>query len=69
VGEEIRVVRENLFSTVSVFASINSINNNIGALKVETDTIFTNSKSMSSRRQINQGYSEMQWVNGLSVEM
>ncbi|MBM3253992.1 MAG: GNAT family N-acetyltransferase, partial [Candidatus Omnitrophica bacterium] len=60
VGDEIAVPRLDLSSAVGIFSSINSVNDNISPFKIKTDTVLPNSKSMCSRREINQGFGKGQ---------
>ncbi|MDP2905141.1 MAG: hypothetical protein Q8O22_02405 [Candidatus Omnitrophota bacterium] len=58
-----------LSSPVGVFAGVDAVNDNVGVLDVETDTVFADSESMSSRRQVDQGLGKMKRIAGSQIEV
>lgn len=62
-----QAVAGDLSSTVGVFAGVNAVNNYIEAFNIETNTIFSDSESMRSRRKINQGFGKMQGIAGGNI--
>ncbi|HAH19674.1 MAG TPA: hypothetical protein DCL49_02075 [Candidatus Omnitrophica bacterium] len=73
-GEEIacrigrQAVEGDLSSAIGVFAGVNSVNNDIKAFNVETNAIFSNSKSMGSWWKIYQGFGKMQGIARGNIE-
>ncbi|MDP2913400.1 MAG: hypothetical protein Q8N91_05265, partial [Candidatus Omnitrophota bacterium] len=69
IGEEIAVIKEESPFAVSVFPRVNTINNDNEADDIKTDTILSYSKSMGSRRNINQGFGEMHRISGRQIQI
>jgi hypothetical protein len=68
-GDEVAVARDDSSAAVGVFAGVDPLNNNAVSFNIKTDTVFSNPKSMSGWRQVNQWPCKRQGVSSGNIQL